>query len=128
MLFFLTNLSFLDCLREANLPGFFCPPIRVRVISMPWKKTRKYLRNENVANDMILWCVLDYQAVLSLFDQIVFHEFVLLLFIYIMHVQSHIVYKLMTVRIVLVPVIKDVKIVQLCVLQVYFFLNILFHQ
>lgn len=95
---------------------------------MPWKKPRKYLRNENVANDMILWCVLDYQAVLSLFDQIVFHEFVLLLFIYIMHVQSHIVYKLMTVRIVLVPVIKDVKIVQLCVLQVYFFLNILFHQ
>lgn len=62
---------------------------------------------------MILWCVNDYQAKLSFFDQIMFHDIVLLLYIYIMHVQSRIVYKLMTIIIVLVPVIKDVKIVQL---------------
>lgn len=49
------------------------------------------------------------------FDQIMFPEFVLhvLLYIYIMHVQSRIVYKLMTVITVLILVIKDVKIVQL---------------
>lgn len=62
---------------------------------------------------MILWCVNDYQAKLSFFDQIMFHDIVLLLYIYIMYVQSGRVYKLMTIIIVLVPVIKDVKIVQL---------------
>lgn len=45
-----------------------------------------------------------------------FPEFELLLFIYIMHVQSRTVYKLMTTIIVVVPVIKDLKVVQLNVL------------
>lgn len=53
-------------------------------------------------------------------DQIMFPEFVLLLYIYIMHVQSCIVYKWMTVLILL---IKDIKVEQLNVLQVTFFLK-----
>lgn len=128
MLFFLTNLSFLDRLREANLPGFFCPSIRVRVISMPWKINGSTFV---IKTSQMTWFCGVFTTIKPYFlflDQIDFHEFVLLLFLYIMHAQSHIVYKLMTVIIVLVPVIKDVKIVQLYVLLVYFFLNIFCHQ
>lgn len=73
----------------------------------------KYLRHKIIANDMILWFVHDFQAVFSLFRSNSV-SWVCAIVIHLHHARkSLIVYKLMTVIIVLIPVIKDVEIVQL---------------
>lgn len=88
---------------------YFSCPGHIYALENKWK----YLRHKIIANDMILWFVHDYQAVLSLFRSN-YVSWVCAIVKHLHHARkSLIVYKLMTVIIVLIPVRKDVKIIQL---------------
>lgn len=105
----LLNPFFIYRYQVIRRPGFFSCPGHIYDLENKWK----YLRHIIIANDMILWFVHDYQAVLSLFRSNSV-SWVCAIVKHLHHARkSLIVYKLMTVIIVLIPVRKDVKIIQL---------------